>query len=314
MTDDDVRRRLDSLLADVPGGPLEPPADLTARAVRRSRRRRALASGAAVLGVVAVVGGTVVVGRDDDGAEDSLAVSEPVAVISPADLSGRRWVLPGDPVGSAFVAFTEEGAFRGADNCNSFGGRYELGPEGRFSARTDPEATSAGPGPCVASLLTFTSWFDADGRVALSDGDLVFFADDGQELGELTPAVVVYDPKTAPPPFVDRDPLPSCGSFVLDQGQAPSSTALSCLKVALVDGSGAELALSQPTIEGDAVVTYYRALPGSSTLRVFTDSTTDVFGARSWSVTTCTGFDTERIAPTGCAPTGYYPRPTYVVD
>lgn len=108
---------------------------------------------------------------------------------------------------------------------------------------------------------------------------------------------VPYDAATAPEVFRKREPLPSCGDYVLGLGlgeQLPPA-ASACL---LAEGS-AELAVSRLTIEGDPIVAYYRADPGP-VLDVFIDATRDSFGSGTWVRKTCTGFDPARGRPTGC--------------
>ena len=77
--------------------------------------------------------------------------------------------------------------------------------------------------------------------------------------------------------------LPSCGSIELHQGETIPPDALECL----ADGGagGAELMVTAPTVEGDPIVTYYRALPGGG-IEVFTDMTQDAFGG-GWGYDLC---------------------------
>jgi hypothetical protein len=104
------------------------------------------------------------------------------------------------------------------------------------------------------------------------------------------PDTVPYDPATAPAVFRERESLPSCGSFVLrnepDRPLATPEVGTSCLRQAAISGGGAELAVSTPTLEGQPVVTYTRALVGGG-FEVFHDSTRDDYGAGVWVLTRC---------------------------
>jgi hypothetical protein len=84
----------------------------------------------------------------------------------------------------------------------------------------------------------------------------------------------------APPAFQDREPLPSCGEVELDQGEAIPQRAIDCMVDAMA--TGAELAVLQPTIEGDPLVSYYRVGPGINGIEIFTDGTLDTFGGGWW--------------------------------
>lgn len=300
MTDDDVRRRLDSLLADVPGGPLEPPADLTARAVRRSRRRRALVSGVAALAVAGVVGGVVTVAKGTDGARDALvAGSEPTR----AALVDVQWLVTGRaPAFPSYVVFLSDGTWRGSDGCNGLGGTWTLADDGGFSTTSGVQTLIGCDNSDVGS------WMRDASRLALAPDELSLVAPDGELLGMLRRATVPYDPLTAPPPFAQRAPLPSCGEYLLSTfSTRPPQAPVDCLVSALRDGTGAELAVDVPTGRGESTVTYYRVLPGGDEVEVFADEP-DSSGVRSWSRTTCTGFSAGEGLPTGCSATGYYPN------
>lgn len=111
-----------------------------------------------------------------------------------------------------------------------------------------------------------------------------------------------------PAAFTARTPLPSCGSYELGLEALPSQAGR-CMTAAVGTTAGAELVLSRPTVEGDAVVTYFRALPGSTSIEVFIDSTKDKFGTRVWSRQMCGGFVNERLDPRDCAePTEFLAR------
>lgn len=76
-----------------------------------------------------------------------------------------------------------------------------------------------------------------------------------------------------------RAHLTSCGSLRLDQMQTlevDGRDEVSCLERALESGTGAELTIRYPTVEGDPVTEYYRVTPSGST-EVYTDATQDAF-------------------------------------
>jgi len=87
----------------------------------------------------------------------------------------------------------------------------------------------------------------------------------------------------------DRVTLPSCGSVVLSQGEVLESDAmaeLACLRRGLESGSGAELKVQYPTVEGDPIRAYYRVTPAGTT-ELYEDSTEDAWGSREWSFSEC---------------------------
>ena len=101
----------------------------------------------------------------------------------------------------------------------------------------------------------------------------------------------------APDAFIDRAALPSCGSVDLGQGETIPQDAIDCLADA--GDQGAELVVTMPTVEGDPIVTYYRALPTGG-VEVFTDMTQDAFGG-GWAHEVCE--DATTIGEYGgCAP------------
>ncbi|MBA0126454.1 hypothetical protein H0B56_12965 [Haloechinothrix sp. YIM 98757] len=87
----------------------------------------------------------------------------------------------------------------------------------------------------------------------------------------------------------NRDPLPACGDIELGHGErlrdAPGPE-VACLERSLTDGTGAELTVSRPTVEGALIRFHYRAT-GDGTLEVYRDSTADTFGDRGWSLERC---------------------------
>ncbi|MEO6712771.1 MAG: hypothetical protein ABIM89_04995 [Mycobacteriales bacterium] len=108
-----------------------------------------------------------------------------------------------------------------------------------------------------------------------------------------TSPTVVPSPISALEEFQSRSPLPSCGT--LEWGHQPAPTndvALECFNTAMRTGTGAELMTRHPTVEGDEIHEYYRAVPGQPGYEVFVDTTRDAFGARGWSYGTCPGTST----------------------
>ncbi|NTW40283.1 MAG: hypothetical protein HGA44_10425 [Cellulomonadaceae bacterium] len=105
-----------------------------------------------------------------------------------------------------------------------------------------------------------------------------------------------------PEGFAERPALASCGEITLDQGQGVPDDSWACLDAAAADGSGAELTVSMPTVEGDQIVTYYRVGRGIDGLEVYVDASADRFAgpdARGWVHQLCPG--TVKVAePLGC--------------
>lgn len=108
-----------------------------------------------------------------------------------------------------------------------------------------------------------------------------------------SPGSVPYDAAGAPDAFRHRRPLPSCGSIKLPQGRRTPPGALRCLAAAVGTAQGAELAVSRLSVEGDPIVTYFRALPGSKTIEAFVDSTRDDLGRQVWVRMRCASFHHE---------------------
>lgn len=86
-----------------------------------------------------------------------------------------------------------------------------------------------------------------------------------------------------PDSFHGREPLPSCGRVTLGQGEDIPSDAATCL--AQAGPEGAEFALTRPTVEGDSVTEYYRALPEGG-WEIYVDMTQDAYGG-GWWLNTC---------------------------
>jgi hypothetical protein len=86
-----------------------------------------------------------------------------------------------------------------------------------------------------------------------------------------------------------REPLPDCGDVRLGQGDSVEESGaqgLSCLRTAARSGSGGELKVTYPTVEGDPIVEYFRVTLAGK-LEVYSDSTKDTFGSQVWGYRTC---------------------------
>jgi hypothetical protein len=90
-----------------------------------------------------------------------------------------------------------------------------------------------------------------------------------------------------PAAVIDRSPLPFCG---VEQGTGPAVTVNAevrgCFLGAYREGTGAEYASIQMTIEGDPIATIMRTLPGGG-VQLLIDSTQDQYGEDHWRQITC---------------------------
>jgi len=93
----------------------------------------------------------------------------------------------------------------------------------------------------------------------------------------------------APAAVTDRPSLQACGTVTLGQGETVPDEAWACFDAHAA--TGAELVVSRPTTEGDPIVTYYRTGPGIAGVEVFTDTTADQFGPRTWTHEMCARLD-----------------------
>lgn len=100
----------------------------------------------------------------------------------------------------------------------------------------------------------------------------------------------------APAEFRQREPLPSCGDVELAQGETVPDQAWACMNAAF--GGGGELAVLQPTVEGDPIVTFYRVGPDIRGMDLIIDSTLDTFGF-GWLVQHCVD-SVDAREPAGC--------------
>jgi hypothetical protein len=103
-------------------------------------------------------------------------------------------------------------------------------------------------------------------------------------------AVAFYlDSRRDPAALRSRDALPSCGSATARPGgelEGLPPAVVACFDAAIGGAAGAELRLVSRTVEGDEIVSYYRALPRAG-VEVLVDSTADDYGTRGWSRREC---------------------------
>ena len=92
---------------------------------------------------------------------------------------------------------------------------------------------------------------------------------------------------TTPAEVATRSALPFCG---VEQGAGPGITinaeVRSCFVGGYRDGTGAEFASIQTSMEGDPIATIYRTVPGGG-IEMLVDSTQDRFGEKGGRRTTC---------------------------
>ncbi|MFA4084979.1 hypothetical protein [Mycobacteroides salmoniphilum] len=92
------------------------------------------------------------------------------------------------------------------------------------------------------------------------------------------------DPQPPPSAFIDRTPLPSCGSYTFGfRDRAAPAPQRDCMNNGRASGLGAELKIVQPTTEGDPVTTYYRVFSPQQRVEVFVDYSGDQFSNFGWS-------------------------------
>jgi hypothetical protein len=109
-------------------------------------------------------------------------------------------------------------------------------------------------------------------------------------------AVRLLDRGGVPEAFVERPPLPACGTVRVDLA-VPEGPEVDCFDEALRAGRAAELVVTSSTVEGDEITTYYRSVPGQEGLEYWLDATRDAFGSGSWEHVRCleaTGLDDHR--------------------
>jgi hypothetical protein len=108
---------------------------------------------------------------------------------------------------------------------------------------------------------------------------------------------------STPAAVTHRSPLPFCG---VEQGAGPGVTVNAevrrCFLGAYRDGTGAEFASIQMTIEGDPIATIMRTLPGGG-VELLIDATQDQYGEAHWRRITCRAvvIDARDVfGPDGC--------------
>ncbi|WP_162625093.1 hypothetical protein [Streptomyces cadmiisoli] len=97
-----------------------------------------------------------------------------------------------------------------------------------------------------------------------------------------------------------RTGFSSCGEVSLAQGEEIQKEAvreIACLRQALKSSESAELKVTYPTVEGDAIREYYRMTP-QGRLEVYTDSTEDRYSDQKWSFAEC--YTPEWFAEISC--------------
>lgn len=123
----------------------------------------------------------------------------------------------------------------------------------------------------------------------------------GDPVTESTPQPVISPTETeAPQAFLEREPLASCGEFTLEQGEQNPAGAMECLNAAIGAG-GAELVVTGPTVEGDPIITWYRALPTGG-METWSDVRRDKFAGEgvSWHYRLCPTADALLGDPGEC--------------
>jgi hypothetical protein len=122
----------------------------------------------------------------------------------------------------------------------------------------------------------------------------------------LTPAARTLAPAARAPSVVaDRTPLPSCGTEDATTQHGPwNAAARACFWSAYLAGGPAEFQSTRLTVEGDPVLTIYRALEPHR-VEVFVDSTLDRYGFPGWA-----RFDCATLSLSGAAD----PKPDFGPD
>ncbi|NNG40383.1 DUF4362 domain-containing protein [Flexivirga sp. ID2601S] len=105
--------------------------------------------------------------------------------------------------------------------------------------------------------------------------------------------------------FESRAPMLSCGKARLPQGTTSLMPVKlsSCLQTARARHETAEARITQPTSEGDPIVTYLR-VRSNGTFELYVDSTRDRFGLRQWQRVDATCASTDPLLQQVCNPAG----------
>lgn len=102
----------------------------------------------------------------------------------------------------------------------------------------------------------------------------------------LAVAAAVAVIKMPPWSFLTREDLTSCGEVTRGvDGEVPQD-GVACLLAAQTNRTGAELKVTDYTVEGDPIFTYYRVVPDRSGMEVFIDSR-DGYGKKGWTHNYC---------------------------
>lgn len=112
------------------------------------------------------------------GEEFAVPLPLPEGAEAPTEQQLRGQWVPVDPTPTKpFAEFDDDHGWHGSDGCNSHGGQFVLGKDGRLLA-TSGVSTLIG---CMGSALPH--WVAQAGRVGLVGAELVFYDPKGKELG-----------------------------------------------------------------------------------------------------------------------------------
>ncbi len=108
------------------------------------------------------------------------------------------------------------------------------------------------------------------------------------------------DPVAAPSQAAAEDV--DCGTFDLGQGEELPESAGRCLIDAVGAKRAARLQVSEPTVEGDPIVSTYTAYRGGG-IELVLDSSQDGFGPKAVTTQTCTAvsYGEGRMQARGCS-------------
>jgi hypothetical protein len=115
---------------------------------------------------------------------------------------------------------------------------------------------------------------------------------------EQTPGPAAAPAPPSSPAAEDVD----CGTFDLGQGEELPDHAGRCLAEAVKAKRAARLQVSEPTVEGDPIVSTYTAYRGGG-IELVLDSRQDGFGPKAVTTQTCTAasFSAGRVQASGCS-------------
>jgi len=138
-------------------------------------RRRLLPAAVAFALIGALAACASAVGSSTDGQSDSVGADR-------SEIIGRWVRTDGGASPDAFVQFDDDGTVTLSDGCNGGVGTWNL-DGGAFSAETGPHTEMYCDG-----LIDLHTWLYTARSVELEDGLLVLLAEDGAEVGRLTPS------------------------------------------------------------------------------------------------------------------------------